>query len=60
MNLKDFKSCIDQAFKKAGKVAATADVEVWIKDKKYKIKDITQFSIKPDLMITIEKDASWK
>lgn len=53
MTIKELKSCVDQCAKKAGQAAATAHVEIWLGDKMYSIKEISQFGVVPDMMITI-------
>ena len=60
MTLKELKSCIDQAVKKAGKAAATANVEVWYGDQMLEITRIGQFGVVPDISITVEKEETKK
>ena len=56
MTLKELKSCIDQAYKKAGaKYAAKSEIEVWLADKLYRLTDVGQFDVVPDVMLTIKK-----
>jgi hypothetical protein len=60
MTLKELKSCIDQAYKAAGKTAATANVEVWHNGQTYTITRIGQFGVVKDVSITIEKEGKKK
>lgn len=60
MTLKDFKSCIDQAYKAAGKTAKTAKVEVWLNGETYAITRIGQFGVVRDVNISIEKEGKKK
>lgn len=56
MTLKQLKSCIDQAYKKAGaKYAAKSEIEVWLGEKLYSLKEVGQFGVAPDVVLTIEK-----
>lgn len=56
MTLKQLKSCIDQAYKKAGeKIAATSEVEVWLGDEMLRLKSVGQFGIVPDVTLTVER-----
>ena len=56
MTLKQLKSCIDQAYKKAGaKYAAKSEIEVWLGDKLYRLASVGQFGVVPDVTLTIEK-----
>lgn len=54
MNLKDLKSCIDQAYKNAGKCSGTALVEVWLGKKSYRIKSVSQFGVVPDVTLMLD------
>ena len=53
MKLKQLKKCIDLCVKNAGKL--NPDVEVWLNDKLFRIKEIGQFGVVPDVAITITK-----
>jgi len=53
MKLKQLKSCIDQCVVSAGKL--NPNVEVWIGDKSYRIKEVSQFGVVPDVAITLTK-----
>lgn len=51
MTLKELKSVIDQAVERAGE--CDAKVEVWYKNKGYRIARVGQFGLIPDVTITI-------
>lgn len=60
MTLAELKSCIDQAVKKAGKTAKTANVEVWYGDEMLEITEVSQFGVVPDVMLTVAKEGAKK
>lgn len=53
MKLKKLKEVIDQAVENAGD--CDPDVEVWFKKSMYRIMDVGQFGVVPDVTITIGK-----
>ena len=58
MKLSKFKKQIDMAVKYAGD--HDPDVEFWVGEKQYDIKNIGQFSIVPDVVISLEHFGSSK
>lgn len=60
LNLKALKSCIDQAYERAGKAADHVDVEVWLGDELYRVVGIGQFGVVPDVTLTIKKESDLK
>lgn len=57
LTLRQLKSCIDQAWEKAGKAAEHASVEVWMGDDLYRIVSVGQFGVVPDVTLTIKKES---
>jgi hypothetical protein len=53
MKLKKFKKIIDKAVKDAGDT--NPDILFYVKEKEYKIKRIGQFSIIPDVTVSLKK-----
>ncbi len=55
MKLREFKKIVDAACKRAGKAAEHADVEFWVgEDSCHEVEHIGQFSVVPDLVITLK------
>jgi len=52
MELREFKKIIDKADRHAGK--CKVNVEFWVNDKPLDIKEIGQFGVIPDVVITLE------
>lgn len=57
LTLRQFKSCIDQAYARAGKAADHVEVEVWLDEKLYRVVRVGQFGVVPDVGITILKES---
>lgn len=53
MKLKEFKKLIDKTARRAGK--CDVDIEFWLNDKPLEIKEMGQFGVVPDVVITLEK-----
>lgn len=54
MKLKDLKARLDKAYEDAGEGRDSVGVEVWLGEECFEIERLSQFSIIPDVIITLK------